>query len=623
MSYYPATPFVPQFLTDTGVPLSGGTITAYLADTTTPTNMFIDEIGTSAGPVITLNARGEPVVSGNTVAIWLDSTVTYKFVLKDASAVSKWTVNDVHDLGGRLRTDLAEDSDAQLGSALVGHYDPVAPTYLKTVSDMLNGAEVSALRFIPKTQWAAIRDGSSAVDVSDNLNEAFDAMATNGRGRLRLPYGNYLVSDSLVVAGNNISIDGEGWGTVITASGDFGNVLDVGDQAGTAALANFSLRNLQFSMSGVVTNGSQIHMDAVTSFIVENVRILNGHIGISLLGCDQGHFDNVYALFNSSNGGSTAGQKYLYIAPTANTGKGAHGGDLFFNNINLRGGSTNRAETGVHITAVDGAFFNNFHVGSTTGHNLLINPNTATKCTGILFGANTWFDLCSGINIQIAGQTPTLHGDFRFIGSKILGAGTGQHGVVLSNSDAEKIVFDGVEITDFDYHGIDIRSDFTGEITILNSTILDCADFGSGAANGINLIGDCTATIRGNTVRGANHAEGIGISGAKTNCTIDDNILDGNIAPMSALTGTNISQKNNRGYNPQGSTSISVGASPYTYTNTYGSNMEVFIQAGTVSGIAKNGSNISNMQSGSLILCPNESVTVTYSVAPSMRGFRL
>jgi len=119
VSYYPSTPFVPQFFNDAGVPLSGGTLTAIVADTpSTATPMYIDNIGTSAGSVITLNARGEPQVSGNTVVIWLDSDVVYKFILKDASNVSKWTIDDISDSGAKLRSDLAS-SNTNLGVSLV------------------------------------------------------------------------------------------------------------------------------------------------------------------------------------------------------------------------------------------------------------------------------------------------------------------------------------------------------------------------------------------------------------------------------------------------------------------------------------------------------------------------
>ncbi len=75
--------------------MNSGTISAFLAGTTTATPMYSDIDGTSAGSVITLNARGEPEVSGNTINIYLDTTLDYKLVLKDASGVAIWTVDDI------------------------------------------------------------------------------------------------------------------------------------------------------------------------------------------------------------------------------------------------------------------------------------------------------------------------------------------------------------------------------------------------------------------------------------------------------------------------------------------------------------------------------------------------
>lgn len=93
-TYAPASMFVSFFVDTNGAPVSGGTLSAYLAGTTTPTAMYSDSIGTSAGSVVTLNARGEPEASGNTIMIWLDVSKSYRFVLKDASGTSIWTVDN-------------------------------------------------------------------------------------------------------------------------------------------------------------------------------------------------------------------------------------------------------------------------------------------------------------------------------------------------------------------------------------------------------------------------------------------------------------------------------------------------------------------------------------------------
>ena len=95
MAYRQAATFVPQYVDANGAPLNSGTISAFLAGTTTATPMYSDINGTSAGSIITLNARGEPEVSGNTIMIWLDTEIDYKFVLKDSSGSTLWTISGI------------------------------------------------------------------------------------------------------------------------------------------------------------------------------------------------------------------------------------------------------------------------------------------------------------------------------------------------------------------------------------------------------------------------------------------------------------------------------------------------------------------------------------------------
>jgi hypothetical protein len=76
-----------NFLNGAGsAPLSGGSITTYLAGTTTPQATYTTSAGSvaNANPIV-LNAAGSPVDSGNPVEIWLVSGISYKFLLKDSS----------------------------------------------------------------------------------------------------------------------------------------------------------------------------------------------------------------------------------------------------------------------------------------------------------------------------------------------------------------------------------------------------------------------------------------------------------------------------------------------------------------------------------------------------------
>lgn len=95
-TYYPSTPFPVQFINpDTGELLSGGVLRAYLAGTTTPTPMYTNGSGTSAGTSVTLNAGGYPTHSNQVIVIWLEVGIDYKFVLEDDDENGKWSVDNI------------------------------------------------------------------------------------------------------------------------------------------------------------------------------------------------------------------------------------------------------------------------------------------------------------------------------------------------------------------------------------------------------------------------------------------------------------------------------------------------------------------------------------------------
>lgn len=92
MAYVPFTNLPQQFFDNLGNPLVSGTLYAYLAGTSTPTNMFSDNAGTVAGTSVVLDSRGEPTTFK---LIWLDSTKNYKFILKDSTGTTIWTIDNI------------------------------------------------------------------------------------------------------------------------------------------------------------------------------------------------------------------------------------------------------------------------------------------------------------------------------------------------------------------------------------------------------------------------------------------------------------------------------------------------------------------------------------------------
>jgi hypothetical protein len=91
-------PIFHGFNPSTGAPLVGGTVNIFQSGSATPDSVYptyADALaGTnSLGSVVTLNAQGE-------AQIWFQAGRSYKVVLKDASAVTVWTVDAWNPAGG-------------------------------------------------------------------------------------------------------------------------------------------------------------------------------------------------------------------------------------------------------------------------------------------------------------------------------------------------------------------------------------------------------------------------------------------------------------------------------------------------------------------------------------------
>jgi hypothetical protein len=165
-----------------------GTLTVYLAGTTTPTDTWQDQALTTlnTNPVV-LDARGECV-------LWLDSTKSYKFVLKNAGGVTQWTQDNISGAGALadiLRTDLAASS----GASLVGGLPYYSGNFTYEVP---NGAPTRAF-------------SNNIVTIPENLRAGTIARFEDVRYTGKIATGNSITKTKLSKWSNMIG--GFGWNT--------------------------------------------------------------------------------------------------------------------------------------------------------------------------------------------------------------------------------------------------------------------------------------------------------------------------------------------------------------------------------------------------------------------------
>jgi hypothetical protein len=94
-TYIPITDIPEQFFDSAGDPDVGGSLEFYLAGTTTATDGFSDNIGTSIGVSIVLNSLGYPETGGSLITLFRDQSKALKIVLLDAAAATIWTMDDI------------------------------------------------------------------------------------------------------------------------------------------------------------------------------------------------------------------------------------------------------------------------------------------------------------------------------------------------------------------------------------------------------------------------------------------------------------------------------------------------------------------------------------------------
>ena len=166
-------------------------------------------------------------------------------------------------------------------------------------------------------------------------------------------------------------------------------------------------------------------------------------------------------------------------------------------------------------------------------------------------------------------------------------------------------------------------------IKIFGATGILATEYTNGNGHGYDRFGNFTfggdtsgSYAINQTISSATHLFSVSYLGvvATSNNTLDDDT--GNIIAKLVVSGTGF--KTTAG----AATTVTVGASPYTYSNTSSSNQQLFIQGGTVSAIAFNpnggtGISLSGLTDNVLVVRPGDTVTVTYTAAPTMTTIQL
>jgi len=165
-------------------PLINGTLTTYVAGTTTPTTTWQDRAQATANtnPIV-LDGNGECL-------LWLDPLVTYKFVLANEAGAQQWSVDNVD--GAASAVDFATyvaSLTASSGSSLIGFIQAGFGAVARTVQAKLRES-VSVMDF------GAV--GNGVADDTAAIQAALDYCETSGAHIQGVP-GTYKTTSTLVI----------------------------------------------------------------------------------------------------------------------------------------------------------------------------------------------------------------------------------------------------------------------------------------------------------------------------------------------------------------------------------------------------------------------------------------
>ena len=97
-----------------------------------------------------------------------------------------------------------------------------------------------------------------------------------------------------------ITLLGEGWKTIITRSGDFGDTLRLsGDDTTGKVLSDSRISNLTFKSTGLTTFGAHVHLNGVDHLYMDKVYFNQGFIGIQADALTAAYLSKIYMVFTN------------------------------------------------------------------------------------------------------------------------------------------------------------------------------------------------------------------------------------------------------------------------------------------------------------------------------------
>lgn len=453
-------------------------------------------------------------------------------------------------------------------------------------------------------------------DSSNFLAAVVAALAETGNGGacVALPKGTGVLCDiTLPVFSQGLRIVGAGMGaTQVKLCSTTANLFST---TNSSLNRNFEASHFSVIPAGTQTAGTYFLIDSTFNVLIHDIYSpggfnfaklgpFNGNNNVIVTKTLTRNFKNVVFEFNKgydlwfwANGydsdcarTDSACQPYAFFIVRE------FGGVMLESNDAIHCGTCYLFEPLTSGTEITWIFIKNGQADTCSGHGYYFHAASGTKIKGVN-ALQLWSSSCAGDGIRINEESGGLIGDINFVQPILLGN---------------------------DGHGIYAQR-LTQAMSITAPQIGGNSASNSGTNSGIYLeAGSGRATIVGGTVgaqAGNTETQKYGVAAA-AGATIETRIIGTNVCGnvTGAISNGMTADKfivSGAACVFRGPTTVSVGASPYTYTPTIAS-QQINIFGGTVSSVTVAGTQVCSSSPCSTRAAPGEAVVVTYSSTPTM-----
>jgi len=298
------------FITGTNRPLAGGLMYTYKAGTTDPAKTYSDDSGTENTNPIVLDSDGQ-------CDLFLDDSVSYRIILKNAAGVTQFD----------------KDRIASIGSTQVQSFNSIAALRLRSGTTIANAAKTLG--------YYAAGDGGgnsfywdSTSTATDNAGTVIKPTAVAGAGRWLAVNKFELNVQQFGARGDGVNNDYAAITNCLAAGGAGSTVIF--PYTGAAYLISQGLKFYagQKLIGGggvdIITTATQIKLTAISTSVLESITPASANFGSEIKGLylnGQGFCDAVLNLYNCNRSN---------VEDVAcNTTKAGSCGILFDSNVSL------------------------------------------------------------------------------------------------------------------------------------------------------------------------------------------------------------------------------------------------------------------------------------------------